>query len=110
MSQLAEGCSPLQAPRDHTESAGPDRLPFVLGLEGWFAADMTDLVDRQAEVRGDLLIQSERIPAIEDDLLDDRPISVCEFLAHVGNVPSHTRRKNRNEWGYVWVVHFMYNC
>ena len=51
------------------------------------------LVDGQAEVRGELLIQPERIPAIEDDLLDDGPITVCEeALAHRGNVPSDTRR------------------
>ena len=55
---------------------------------------MADLVDGQAEVRGDLLIQPERIPAIEDDLLDDRPITVCGALAHRGNVPPYTRRKS----------------
>ena len=56
---------------------------------------MADLVDRQTEVGGDLLIESERIPAIEDDLLNDRPITVCEALAHRGNVPSHAQEERR---------------
>ena len=58
-------------------------------------ADMADLVDRQTEVGGDLLIESERIPAVEDDLLDDGPLSVCQILAHVGNVPSHAQEERR---------------
>ena len=62
---------------------------------------MADLVDGQAEVRGDLLIQPERIPAVEDDLLDDGPLSVCQILDHVGNVPTNARRKKGARWGYV---------
>ena len=56
---------------------------------------MADLVDRQTEVGGDLLIESERIPAVEDDLLDDGPLSVRQSLAHVGNVPSHAQEERR---------------
>ncbi len=40
------------------------------------------LVDGQAEVRGELLIQPERIPAIEDDLLDDGALPIRQFLGH----------------------------
>ena len=47
------------------------QLLGVLGLESGFAGDTTDLVNRQAEVRGDLLVKSERIIVVEDDLLDD---------------------------------------
>ena len=65
---------------------------------------MADLVDGQAEVGGDLLIQPERIPAVEDDLLDDGPLSVRQILAHVGNVLTDTRRKKGARWGYTCVV------
>ena len=49
--------------------------------------------------RGDILIQPERIPAIEDDLLDDGPLSVCQILDHVGNVPTKRRKKGARSMG-----------
>jgi hypothetical protein len=61
--------------------------------KGGYRWCVNDGLNRQAEVGGDLLVEPERIPAIEDDLLDDRLITVCDALAHGGNVPTDTRRK-----------------
>ena len=52
------------------------------------------MIDRQAEVVADLLRQSMRIQLFEDELLNDRHITVCEALAHLANVPPCTRRKS----------------
>ena len=58
------------------------QLSGVLRLERRLALDMANLVLTQVEMVGDLPGQTVWIPAIEDDLLDDRLLLSCQFLDH----------------------------
>ena len=55
----------------------------VLRLERRLALDVANLVDAQVKVIGDLPGQPMGIPSIQDRLLDDRPLLICQFLCHV---------------------------
>ena len=76
----------------------------VLRLERRLALDVANLVDAQVKVIGDLPGQPMGIPSIQDRLLDDRPLLICQFLCHVTKLGIDRAQEKEKRMGlYVWV-------
>ena len=68
------------------------------------ALDVANLVDAQVKVIGDLPGQPMGIPSIQDRLLDDRPLLICQFLCHVTKLGIDRAQEKEKGMGlHVWV-------
>jgi len=54
---------------------------------GWSPRARLDLVDGQPVVIGDLLVDPVRVPAVQNQLLDDLVLSFCKLNRHGTQVP-----------------------
>ena len=63
------------------------QLLGVLRFEGRLAPHVLDLVDGQSMVIGYLLVDSVRVPPVQNQLLDDLVLSVCKLNRHGNQVP-----------------------